>query len=63
MAWFLVFYVAYSTGGDPGIVMGYQAPTRMVQVEMPSQETCEQIAKMNLYMSAECWAKPQGSKK
>jgi hypothetical protein len=62
MTWFLIMYVVYSSGIDPGIIQGYVAPTKMVQLVMPSQEVCEQIKQLNRFQSAECWAKMDAPK-
>lgn len=59
MKWHLIFYVFFSSGGDPGIISGYQAPTRQARVEMPSREICEQIVALNKYQTMECWGKPE----
>jgi hypothetical protein len=58
MKWFFVTYAIFSAGGDPGIVQGYVAPSVRVEIQMPSQDLCEQVAKLNRYRNAECWAKP-----
>lgn len=57
MNWFLIIYVIWSQGGDAGIVQGYVAPSQRIEIAMPSQDMCEQIAKLNRFRSAECWAK------
>lgn len=58
MKWYLIFYVCFSQGGDPGIVQGYRCPERMVQIETPSREVCEQLKEANRFMNMECWGKP-----
>jgi hypothetical protein len=57
MKWFIVGYLIFTSGGDPGIIQGYTAPTRQYQIEMPSEEVCKQILEMNKFMNLECWAK------
>ena len=57
MKYYLIFYVFFGSGGDPGIIPGYQAPSRMAQVEMPSLEICEQVRAINKFQNMECWAK------
>lgn len=57
MKWFLIGYVSFSGGGDPGIMPGYVASFREVRIEMPSQEVCEQIKTLNKFSTFECWAK------
>ena len=59
MNWFLVVYAFWSPGGDPGIVQGYVAPSQRIEIAMPSQDICEQIAKLNHFRNAECWGKPK----
>jgi len=59
MNWFLVFYAFLpGPGGDPGIMQGYVAPSVRAELAMPSQEICEQVAKLNKFRNTECWAKP-----
>ena len=60
MKWYLVVWAYLAAGGgDPGIIQGYVAPTQRVEIEMPSQEICESIAKLNAnnFRSGECWAR------
>lgn len=57
MKWFLVGYVVFGSGGDPGIIQGYNPPTREFRIEMPSQEVCETTKALNKFQNLECWAK------
>lgn len=62
MKWFLVGWVTFGAGGDPGIVQGYVAPAREFRIEMPSQEACEAAKRLNQFQSLECWAKAEEKK-
>lgn len=57
MKWFLVIWV--STGTSFG--MSLASGSVSTQLEMPSQEVCQQVRDLNKGY-AECWAKPAEKK-
>lgn len=54
MKWFLVIWVA--TGGGFWTGEMFSSGSVKTQLEMPSQEICEQVRALN-HEGAECWAK------
>lgn len=54
MIWVLVYYMTQYAGLDPGISYNYVPNRQRVEVSMPDEKTCQQVAKLNY--GAECWA-------
>lgn len=61
MQWILVLYIYSSVGWIGDTTGGYRPPPTRLEVIMPSQEVCFEIAKLNRDNNAECWAKPINS--
>lgn len=53
MEWFLILTIYINAPGEGVNVVGSQ----QVQVAMPSQEVCEEIAELQIDKDAECWAR------
>lgn len=55
MKWFLVFYVCSSVMPDMGSSCLRE---RLMILDMPSREVCEQVVALNKFINTQCWGKP-----